>query len=142
MSTARLAKRERKVGRGKSNLVFPKSPSHGEGRAKRGEGEVPTALYEFIRKIHCLWLSEALAQDLQEPNERRASLVHKYFSLLGCECIIVAFRSAKVRLVYALLRSKRRHLLSTKIIECDVALRYPKVIEHFEDGRVHHGRSA
>ena len=34
---------------------------------------------EFIRIVRCLWLNEALAQVLQESNERRASLVHKYF---------------------------------------------------------------
>ncbi len=35
-------------------------------------------VFRSYANVHCQWLSEALAQVLQEPNERRASLVHKY----------------------------------------------------------------
>ncbi len=34
----------------------------------------------MIKNVHCLWLSEALVQVLQEPNVRRASLVYMHFS--------------------------------------------------------------
>ncbi len=61
-----------------------------------------------------LWLSEALAQVLQEPNERRASLVHNCrLSLLGCEFISVAFCSAKVCVVNATFAEQKATLFCT-----------------------------
>ncbi len=62
-------------------------------------------------RIHLVMTSKttlACQQELARPRGLSPGFFHCRLSLLGCEFIIVAFRSTKVRLVNTLLRSKRR----------------------------------
>ena len=94
------------------------------------------------RNLRTMLLARKLVQQGWRHESVRLVAIEATWVFHWCNCFIVAFRSAKVRLVNTLLRSKRRRSLSTEIVKCDIALWYPKVIEHLKDCRVHHGRSA